>query len=300
MNIRDMNISDMNIRDMITVMGATGRIGRRITHLLRAQGVRGVGRSAQRIAATGAQPYAGDATDAAFLTEAFRGADAVFTMLPDDAAEPDHRAAQDAKGAAIAAAVRASGVGYVVMLSSLGAEVPAGTGFIEGLHAQEQRLRATGVPLLVLRPGWFLENAAAALPVIAELGLVADALAPDVAMPMVATRDVADAAAAAMVARDRTGVVELLGPRDLTQTEVTAILGAHLGRPDLAYARLPAEQMIGALVGSGFSADAAARHVAMCDAINDGRIVPMNGRTPENTTPTRFEELVGELVGQVV
>lgn len=286
---------------MITVMGATGRIGRRITHLLREQGeeVRGVGRSAAGLATTGAVPYAGDAADAGFLTGAFRGADAVFTMLPDDASEPDHRAAQDAKGEAIAAAVRASGVGYVVMLSSLGADLPAGTGFIEGLHAQEQRLLATGAPLLALRPSWFLENAAAALPVIEELGVVADALAPDVALPMVATRDVADAAATALTRRDRTGAVELLGPRDLTQTEVTRILGARLGRPDLPYVQLPADEMIGALVGAGFSADAAARHVAMCDAINDGRIAPRAGRTPENTTPTRFEDLVAELVGVV-
>lgn len=287
---------------MITVMGATGRVGSRITRLLRGQGheVRGIGRSADRIAATGAVPYAGDAADVAFLTGAFRGAAAVFTMLPDDAAEADHRGAQDAKGAAIAAAVRASGAGYVVMLSSLGADVAVGTGFIEGLHAQERRLRDTGVRLLVLRPGWFLENAAAALPVIEQLGMVADALDPDVAVPMVSCRDVAEVAAEALVSRHRTGAVELLGPRDLTQNEVTAILGARLGRPDLPYVRLPADEMIGALVGSGFSADAAARHVAMCAAINAGRIAPRAGRTPENTTPTRFEDMVGELVGEAV
>ncbi len=287
---------------MITVMGATGRIGRRVTLLLREQGheVRGIGRSADRIAATGAEPCAGDAADATFLTAAFQGADAVFTMLPDDASEPDHRAAQDAKGEAIAAAVRASGVGYVVMLSSLGADLPAGTGFIEGLHAQEQRLRATGVPLFVLRPGWFLENAAASLPAIEQLGVAADALAPEVGVPMVATRDVADVAVAALASRDRTGVAELLGPRDLTPIEVTAILGARLGRPDLPYVQLPAGEVIGALVGAGFSADAAALHVAMCEAINDGRIASRAGRTPDNTTPTRFEDLVDELVGEPV
>jgi hypothetical protein len=71
-------------------------------------------------------------------------------------------------------------------------------------------------------------------------------------------------------------------------------------RPDLPYVQLPAGEMIGALVGAGFSADAAARHVAMCDAINAGRVVPVAGRTPANTTPTRFEDLVGDLVGAAV
>ncbi len=35
----------------------------------------------------------------------------------------------------------------------------------------------------------------------------------------------------------------------------------------------------------------------MTGALNERRIVARAGRTPENTTPTRFEELVGELVG---
>ncbi len=283
---------------MITVMGATGRVGRRITTLLGGRGerVRAIGRT-RTPTGPGVTPVLGDAADPGFLTEAFRDASAVFTMLPADPHEPDHRAAQDRKGEAIASAVRSSGVGYVVMLSSLGADLATGTGFIEGLHDQEERMRATGVALLILRPGWFLENVAEALPAVDQLGVLADSLAPDVAVPMVATRDVAAVAADALVTRERTGVVELLGPRDLTQTEVAAILGDRFGRPGLPYVQLPDAEMVDALLGAGFSPDAAGRHLAMTRAINEGRVTPRAGRTPANTTDTAFEDLVGELVG---
>ncbi|MBW0092199.1 hypothetical protein I4I77_21675, partial [Pseudonocardia sp. KRD-188] len=127
-------------------------------------------------------------------------------------------------------------------------------------------------------------NAAEALPVVEELGCVADPLDPDLPVPLVATRYVAVATASALRTRDRTGVVELLGPRDLTQVEVAAVLGAALGRPDLPYVRLPDEEMAAALVGAGSSPDAAARHLGMTRALNEGRIAAR--RTAENTTPT--------------
>ncbi|MBW0117288.1 NAD(P)H-binding protein [Pseudonocardia abyssalis] len=280
---------------MITVMGASGRVGRQVAAALDGEEVRVVGRSAERLAVLpGAVPFVGDAGDPAFLTEAFRGAAAVFTMLPVDSGEPDHRAAQEAKATAIATAVRDAGVPYVVALSSLGAELPTGTGFIEGLHVHEQRLAATGAQVLALRPGWFLENAADAVGPVEVLGCVADSLDPDLPLPMVATRDVAAAAARALRTRYRSGVVELLGPRDLTQTEVAAVLGKALDRPDLPYVRLPDDEMVAALVGAGFSPAAAARHIGMTGALNSGRISAV--RTAENTTPTGIEDLVGEWV----
>lgn len=279
---------------MITVMGATGRVGRQVVAGLEGEAVRAVGRSAERLAGLDAEPCAGDAADPAFLTAAFRGADAAFVMLPVDAHEPDHRGAQEAKAGAVAAAVRGSGVPYVVVLSSLGADVRSGTGFIDGLRVLEERLAATGARVLLLRPGWFLENAAEALPVVEELGCVADSLDPDLPVPMVATRDVAAAAARALRTRDRSGVVELLGPCDLTQVEVADVLGAALGRPDLPYVRLPDDEMAAALVRAGFSPAAAARHLGMTRALNEGRIRAR--RTAENTTPTAIGDLVGEWV----
>jgi uncharacterized protein YbjT (DUF2867 family) len=88
---------------MITVMGATGRIGSKITDLLLKQGerVRALGRSERKLSelqSAGAEVLAGDASDAALLTNAFRGAAAVFTLLPYDPHSSDYRAMQDQQG----------------------------------------------------------------------------------------------------------------------------------------------------------------------------------------------------------
>jgi uncharacterized protein YbjT (DUF2867 family) len=290
---------------MITVMGATGHVGRQITQQLLAAGepVRAIGRNPAalaELAAAGAEIAAGDAADAEFLADAFRGSDAVHTLLPYNPASPDFRGEQARLGEAIVAAVRKSGVRRVVALSSLGADLPAGTGFIAAsLHPQEERLRGlTGVDLMLLRPTLFLESILAGLPFVEAMGVNADAVDPHVPVPMIATKDVAAAAAEALLSHDWSGVQvrELLGPRDLTHTEATHIMGAAIGRPDLQYVRLPDEEMIGALVEAGFSRDTATLHVEMGRALSDGIILPRGGRTPANTTPTRFEDVVTELL----
>src|SRR6476660_3236242 len=118
---------------MITVMAGTGRIGKRITELLLAsgEGVRALGRSESKLSqleTVGAEIHAGDATDSTFLTKAFRGSDAVYTLLPYDLLEPRYYEQQSRVGEAVVKAVRESGVHYVVFLSSIGADQPSGTG----------------------------------------------------------------------------------------------------------------------------------------------------------------------------
>ncbi|MGH8351963.1 MAG: NmrA family NAD(P)-binding protein [Pseudomonas sp.] len=288
---------------MITVMGATGHTGKRITELLLQAGepVRALGRSASTLAArarAGAQVRAGDPTDAAFLTAAFRDADAVYTLLPFDMQTPDYHAAQQAQGEAIVQAVRASGVRHVVALSSVGADQPAGTGPIASLHAQEARLRQIeGANLLILRAGAFFENFYGALGLIKQQGINGDAVAPDVAIPMIATRDIADAAAKALMAHDWHGVVvrELLGPRDLSYAEATRILGQRIGRPDLEYVQFSYSDLAGALQQAGFSANLASLYAELAQAINERRVRSLEGRKPENATATRFEDFVEEL-----
>jgi uncharacterized protein YbjT (DUF2867 family) len=287
---------------MITVMGATGHTGKKIAEALLSAGqqVRALGRSARKLAElerAGAEVLTGDAADAAFLTRAFRSADAVYTLLPTDRQSPDYPARQQQEGEAIVQAIRQSGVRYVVALSSLGADLSEGTGVIAGLHAQEERLkRLEGTNVLLLRPVSFFENFYDQLGTIEHEGITADSVAPDLAVPMIASRDIAKVAAQALQARDWQGVVvrELLGPRDLTHREATHILGERIGRPDLEYVQLSYADMAGALVQAGLSASFAGQYVEMTRAFNEGTVKPREGRKPKNTTPTQFEDFAGE------
>jgi uncharacterized protein YbjT (DUF2867 family) len=292
---------------MITVMGATGNTGRKIAETLLNAGenVRALGRSESKLAELkreGAEVCIGDTNDAAFLARAFRSADAIYTLLPTDRRAPDYRAEQDRQGEAIARAIRESGVRYVVALSSVGADLSEGTGVIAGLHAQEERLkRIAGTNVLLLRPVSFFENFYDALAIIQHEGVNADSVAPDLAVPMIASRDIADAAAKALQARDWKGVVvrELLGQRDLSYSEATYILGERIGKPDLAYVQLSYADEARALVQAGLSESFASLYVEMTRAFNEGTVKPRNGRTPENITPTRFEDFASELADAV-
>lgn len=287
---------------MIAVMGATGHTGRKVAEALLGRGerVRALARSegrVQALARAGAETLVGDAADGGFMAAAFRGADAAYVLLPTDRSSPDYLARQRQEGEAIAGALRESGVGRVVALSSLGADLGHGTGLIAGLHAQEERLaRIDGLNVTLLRPASFFENLTDQVGRVEQEGVLADSVAPDLPIPMIATRDVADAAVAALTARDGKGVVarELLGPRDLTHDEVARILGTRIGPPGVRYVRLSDAEMVEALTGSGCSASFARLYVEMTRAFNEGRVRPRAGRTPENTTPTRLEDFVGE------
>lgn len=292
---------------MFTVMGATGQVGGAIVRELLAGGgaVRALGRSESRLAelgALGAQPVAGDAADVDYLTDAFHGADGVFVMLPFDPSVPDFHAHQDRIGESIVAAIRASGVGHVMALSSVGADLDSGVGVIGSLHAQEERLRQLReTHILVLRPGSFFENFHTALDLIEGEGFYADAVRSDAPVPMIAVRDIAAVAARALRARDWEGylVRELLGPCDLTYAEATRILGASLGKPDLPYVTLPPAEAEKALVAGGFSEDCARHYVEFSLALGAGTIRSREGRNAKNTTPTTFEEFATELAAAV-
>jgi uncharacterized protein YbjT (DUF2867 family) len=286
------------------VMGATGNIGGRIAAQLLASGhtVRALGRSLDKLAglkAKGAQVLTGDAADAAFLTTAFTGADGVFTLQPSNPVSPDLRAEVDRAGSATAEAVAKSGVRHVVALSSIGGERPSGTGPIAGLHAQEERLQALqGTNVLVLRPGYFFENFLHALPMIQHQGINGGGAAGRTSIPMTATQDIAAFAAKALAARDWTGVKvqELLGPRDLSFDDATRIVGAAIGKPDLAYVQFPYADYSAALQQAGISKSVADLYAEMDKAFDDGLVKSVEGRNAGNTTPTTFEQFAATVL----
>jgi len=283
---------------MIAIMGASGHTGRAIAqHLLETgEKVRVLGRSAEKLAdwkARGAEVVAGDASDAAYLTRAFQGADAVYTLIPPNLGVPDFRAYQDQIGEAITQAIRQSGVKHVVFLSSLGADLPEGTGPIVGLHKQEERLeKLSGVHVLALRPAYFMENLFMSLGMIKHQGMNGAAIAGDVPVSMVATRDIAEVAAKALRQRDFNGFSfqEILGPRELTMAEVTKIVGQRVGKPDVKYVQFSYEDMHKAMVGMGISESLAGQYAEMSRAFNEHKVRPLQEGKALIRARTRLED----------
>lgn len=288
---------------MYTVLGATGNIGSVLTRRLLDKGerVRVVGRNTTRLqpfVQKGAEAFIGDVSDAESLTRSFEGARAAFLMMPPGMSSQDYRADQERESDAISTAAKNSGLHYAVNLSSFGAQATEGTGPISGLHREELKLNAVDkLNVLHLRPAYFFENHLAGMNMIHMMGLYGGGVRGDLQIPMIATRDIGEYAAERLLKLDFRGkqTRELLGQRDLSLNEVTAIIGKAINKPDLRYAQFPYEQVQQVLMQMGVPPKTAAYFVEMLKGFNDGTVVPTEPRTPENTTPTSFETFVREV-----
>jgi uncharacterized protein YbjT (DUF2867 family) len=281
------------------ILGATGNSGSIIadTLLLRRKKVRVVGRDTgrlERFVRKGAEAFTGDAGDAVALTKAFRGAHAAYLMLPPITSRED----QERESDAIAKAVAQSGLGYAVNLSSYGAHVPEGTGPVTGLHSSEQKLNAvSGLNVLHLRAAYFMENNLTAISMIQGTGIFGHVLVPDLKMPIIATRDVGDYAAERLLDLDFSGkqTRELLGERDLSIAEATAVIARGIGKVDLRYEQFSYGQMQQALEQMGMPPTKAAVYIEMFKAMNDGVLAAQEVRSLQNSTPTSFEKFVQDV-----
>jgi uncharacterized protein YbjT (DUF2867 family) len=148
-----------------------------------------------------------------------------------------------------------------------------------------------GLDVVHLRPGYFFENHMSSIGLIQGQGINGSAIKAGVALPTVATRDIAAQAARLLVERRFSGrsVRYLLGPKDYTMAEATRILGSAIGKPDLRYVEFGYDDVRKALVGAGFSPSVASAFVEMQDGFNQGRI-KTEPHTPENSGPTTLEE----------
>lgn len=278
---------------MNVLLGANGNITSRVAAALldRNQPVRVIGRnpdSLESLRRRGAEVAIGDAGDADFLARAFAGATAAYVMIPPAYDAPDMRRAQTTFGSAIAAAIARSGVRRVVNLSSVGADLPAGTGPIVGLHEQEQRLNALpAVDLLHLRPGYFMENHLHAAGSIAALGVYASLEAPDVPVPMIAVRDIAEVVVRELLRPSARGVLHLHAPTYYTFREVAAVLGGAIGRPELAYVQAEPAQVRAAMLQAGLSADAIEQMVEMARWLSGSTRTTLPGAV--EVTPTTLK-----------
>lgn len=291
---------------MITILGATGNIGSKVTELLLAKGekVRVIARSAEKLqtfAAKGAEVFAGDASDTAFLTKAFTDSKAVLVMISTGYTEQDVPATQNKLGESVTTAIKNSGVKYVVNISSVGGHTEEKTGVVAGLARQEKRLNALeDVHVLHLRPSYFYENLLGNIGMIKNMGINGSAIQGDKAFPLVATKDIAAVAAKHLLALDFTGksVQPILGPKDYSMDEVTSILAQSINKPDLKYITFPYDQAKQGMVGSGLSESVADGYIVMSEGINTG-VFNTEVRNDASTTPTTLEEFANGLFVQV-
>ncbi|MEU3188206.1 NAD(P)H-binding protein [Streptomyces sp. NPDC006923] len=211
---------------MIVVTGATGNIGRPLTHALAEAGqqVTAVSRHTAALP-NGVRHVAADLTKPAGLKPALTGAKALFLLLSGDL----HAAG--ARPADIIGEAAASGVRRVVLLSTLGVVTrPFGPTRI-AMRALEDTLRSSGLEWAILRPGGFASNALWWAESVRTRQVVAAPFG-DIGVPIIDPADIA-AVAAACLQDDlhAGGVYELTGPEVITPRRQAAAISAALGSP---------------------------------------------------------------------
>jgi NAD(P)H dehydrogenase (quinone) len=258
------------------VTGATGQLGRLVIHELLKRvpassivaGVRSIGHDmATQFAAQGVEVRVADYTRPHTLSAAFEGIDRLLLI---SSSTMDERRAQHEN---VIDAAKAAGVGLLAYTSLLHADTsPLGLG--EEHRQTEALLKASGLPFVLLRHGWYTENHAASIPPALKYEAVLGS-AGEGRFSTATRADFAEAAAVVLTTDGHAGrVYELAGDESYTLAELAAAIATAAGKP-VAYKDMPKADFKGALISMGLPEDAA-------ELIADSDIGASKGGLEEN------------------
>ena len=235
----------------IVITGATGQLGRHVVEALLERNVPAgeivaAGRSIEKIAdlaGHGVQVRRMDYADATSVAEALKGARKVLLISGNEVGRrvEQHRT--------VIEAAKAEGVELVAYTSIANADT-TGMKLAAEHQATEAILQESGVPFVLLRNGWYLENYTDQLPGTLAQGAIAGS-AGEGRVSAASRADYAHAAAAVLVADDQAGrIYELGGDEPFTMAELAAEISAAAGT-HVSYQDLPLQEYAGILTGFG-------------------------------------------------
>jgi len=282
------------------VAGATGHVGSVVAQSLLDSGrkVRVIVRDthkAERWKKRGAHVGQVDLSNVHDLLNGLRGTEAAFLILPPF---PPNTTGVRGKAKkmidAMVHAISGTDVKHVVFLSSVGAQHAEGTGPVVLLHDAEQELRTLKTPLTFLRPRYFIENSAPALPDAKE-GLLNTFLPADTKWPQIATHDVGQVAGKLVLEHPKAHrVVELAGPEDVCPSDVAGVL-SRLLETEVEPLEEPLDQVAEAFTGMGFSPEMAQMYQQLYQGIASRKLAPEHPESVVRGTDTLEHTLQGML-----
>ena len=234
---------------MIVITGATGQLGRLVITLLLKKvpaaslvaTVRNV-EKAEEIAALGVQVRQADYNQPASWNAALQGADKVLLISSSEIGQrtQQHRAVIDA--------AKRAGVKLLAYTSVLHADTSV-LGLAGEHRETEAAIRASGLPFVLLRNGWYTENYAMGIPAALSLGAVYGC-AGDGRISSAARADYAEAAAVVLTSDNPAGkIYELAGDTSYTLSEFAAEISRQSGKA-ISYVNLPEAEYKKALLGT--------------------------------------------------
>ncbi len=242
---------------MIAITGASGQLGRLvIAELLAtvpAAQIVALVRTPSKVADLAAQGVVvrqADYNEPAALQAALQGVDKLLLI---SSSEIGQRAAQHGH---VIEAAQGAGVKLLAYTSVLHAD-RSPLGLAEEHRATEALLKASGLPHVLLRNGWYTENYLASVPPALQYGAFLGS-AGEGRIASAARADYAAAAAKVLTLPDQAGkVYELAGDEAYTLADFSAAISEAAGKP-VAYTHLPEAAFRGALEQAGLPGPLAA------------------------------------------
>ncbi|WP_114939435.1 NAD(P)H-binding protein [Mucilaginibacter endophyticus] len=248
----------------IIITGSLGNISLPLTQILVAGGhqltvISSNPAKQTAIEKLGATAAIGSMSDGGFLADTFKGADAVYAMIPLSFTEPDlgaymHRIAQN-----YAAALQSAGVKRVVLLSGWAADLVKDENvehLFDGLNAS----------VTIMRPAAFYTNFYQSIDLIrgknfigkfltlrysglwallsGKTGLLMGNYGGDDRIVFVSPKDIADAVAEELLLLPQEKTVRYVGSEEMTCNEAARIIGTSVGKPWLKWVRLSDKEML--------------------------------------------------------
>jgi NAD(P)H dehydrogenase (quinone) len=253
---------------MIAVTGSTGQLGRLVINSLKAKVPAGqivaLARSPEKIADLGVETRLADYDKPEILRVALKGIDRLILISSNEVGQ---RTVQHQN---IIAAAKAVGVKQIIYTSLLNAET-SGISLADEHRTTEADLVAAGIPYVILRNGWYLENYGTAIDGALASGTVMGSAGAG-RIAAAARADFAEAAAVIATTPDHEGkIYELGGDVPFTLGELADTIARLSGKP-VNHADLPEADYASALVGIGLGPDLAAMVAGWDVAIADGAL----------------------------
>jgi uncharacterized protein YbjT (DUF2867 family) len=264
----------------IIVTGSLGNISKPLTIELVQKGhhVTVISSSQERkneIEELGAKAAIGSLQDVDFISETFKGADVVYTMVPP-ANYFDHSldlvGYYERIGKNYAQSIEKTGVNKVINLSTIGGHLPEGNGILVGANRVEGILNklSSDVAITHIRPTEFYYNLLPQVHSAKNNGFIGSNIGNNVVNSWVSPKDIAAAIANEIEMGVSGRKVRYVASEELTYDELAVILGKAIGKEDLKWVQFTDEQMINGLISAGMQPKIANGLGEMYHAIHTG------------------------------
>jgi uncharacterized protein YbjT (DUF2867 family) len=221
----------------------------------------------------GAKAAVGTIQDVDFLAKTFTGADAVYTMAPPNFSASDYRSYHAGLGKNYVAAIQKSGVKRVVNLSSVGAELPDGTGPVKGIHDVEELMnKLEGVSVLHVRAGFFYYNFFGNIGMIKQAGIMGGNYGQNTRMVLAHPVDIAEAIAESIQQPFEGKSVRYVASDLRTTDEIAKVIGEAIDKPGIPWIDFTDKQALDGLLKAGLPPEIASNYVEMGTAVRSGKM----------------------------